>query len=62
MMAGLLMVFTLTTVMTLLNIGERLIKPTEGVREWMKVVDKICHAKELHDIDNIEVEFVKPVP
>jgi len=55
MMAGLLMVFSLTTVMTLLNIGERLIKPTEGVREWMKVVDKICNAKELRDIDNIEV-------
>ena len=55
MMAGLLMVFSLTTVMTLLNIGERLVKPTEGVREWMKVVEKICNAQELRDIDNIEV-------
>ena len=55
MMAGLLMIFALTTVMTLLDIGERLVKPTEGVREWMEIVDKICNEKELQDIENVEV-------
>ena len=55
MMAGLLMIFALTTVMTLLDIGERLVKPTEGVREWMEIVDKICNEKELQNIENVEV-------
>ena len=55
LMAGLLMIFALTTVMTLLDIGHRLVKPTEGVREWMQIVDAICNEKELQNIENVEV-------
>ncbi len=56
MMAGLLMIFTLTTVITLLDIGERLVKPTEGVREWEQVVNEICHDKDLNEIENVQVD------
>ncbi len=55
LMAGLLMIFALTTVMTLLDIGHRFVKPTEGVREWMQIVDAICNEKELKNIENVEV-------
>jgi outer membrane protein OmpA-like peptidoglycan-associated protein len=56
MMAGLLMIFTLTTVITLLDIGDRLIKPTEGVREWEKVVAEICNDQDLREIENVQVD------
>ena len=56
LMAGLLMIFTLTTVITLLDIGERLIKPTEGVREWEQVVEEICNDNDLKKIDNVQVD------
>ncbi len=56
MMAGLLMIFTLTTVITLLDIGNRLVKPTEGVREWEQVVAEICHDKDLKEIENVQVD------
>src|SRR6056297_335487 len=56
MMAGLLLIFALTTVITLLDIGERLVKPTEGVREWEQVVNEIWHDKDLASISNIEID------
>lgn len=56
MMAGLLMIFALTTVITLLDIGKRLIEPTEGVREWEQVVKDICTDRELAEIHNVEVD------
>lgn len=56
MMAGLLMIFTLTTIITLLDIGNRLVIPTEGVREWEKVVEEICHDKDLKEIENVQVD------
>ena len=56
MMAGLLMIFALTTVITLVDIGERLVEPTEGVREWEQIVDDICHDKDLDQIENVEVD------
>ena len=56
MMAGLLMIFTLTTVITLLDIGERLVKPTEGVREWEQVVAEICKDEDLNKIENVQVD------
>jgi outer membrane protein OmpA-like peptidoglycan-associated protein len=56
MMAGLLMIFALTTVITLLDIGKRLIEPTEGVWEWEQVVKDICTDRELAEIDNVEVD------
>ena len=56
MMAGLLMIFTLTTVITLLDIGDRLEKPTEGVREWELVVAEICNDEDLKEIENVQVD------
>ena len=56
LMAGLLMIFALTTVITLLDIRERLIEPTEGVRVWEQVVTDICHDSELAEIENVEVD------
>ena len=56
MMAGLLMIFALTTVITLLDIGERLVEPTQGVREWEQVVNEICHDTDLDKIENVEVD------
>lgn len=56
MMAGLLMIFTLTTVITLLDIRERLDKPTEGVREWEQVVVAIRNDSDLKKIENVQVD------
>lgn len=56
MMAGLLMIFALTTVITLLDIGKRLVEPTESVREWEQVVKDICTDKELSEIENVDVD------
>lgn len=56
LMAGLLMIFALTTVITLLDIGKRLVEPTQLVMEWEKVVDDICHDRDLAGIDNVEID------
>ena len=56
MMAGLLMIFALTTVITLVDIGERLIGPTEGVREWEQIIEKIRLDKDLQNIKNVKVD------
>lgn len=56
LMAGLLMIFALTTVITLLDIKGRLAEPTELVKEWEKVVDSICRDRDLAQIDNVEVD------
>ena len=55
LMAGLLMIFALTTVITLLYIGQSLIQPTKAVREWQQVIDAIKNDKELCLISNIKI-------
>ena len=56
LMAGLLMIFALTTVITLLDIGKRLVEPTQLVMEWEKIVEDICHDKDLNKIENVMVD------
>ncbi|WP_028322552.1 OmpA family protein [Desulfatiglans anilini] len=56
LMAGLLMVFALTTVITLLDIGKRLIEPTHAVKEWEKVVEEICHDPDLARLENVRID------
>jgi outer membrane protein OmpA-like peptidoglycan-associated protein len=56
LMAGLLMIFALTTVITLLDIGKRLVEPTKAVREWEKVLDEICHDPELAKMENVKID------
>lgn len=56
LMAGLLMIFALTTVITLLDIGKRLVEPTQLVMEWEKIVEDICHDRELNRIENVMVD------
>ena len=56
LMAGLLMIFALTTLITLLDIGKRLIEPTKLVMEWEKIVKDICHDKDLNAIKNVSVD------
>ena len=56
LMAGLLMVFALTTVITLLDISKRLVEPTKAVREWEKVLDEICHDPELTKMENVKID------
>jgi outer membrane protein OmpA-like peptidoglycan-associated protein len=56
LMAGLLMIFALTTVITLLDIGKRLVEPTKAVREWEKVLDEICHDPELTKMENVKID------
>lgn len=55
LMAGLLMIFALTTIITLLYIGQSLITPTKAVREWQEVIDAIKNDKELCLISNIKI-------
>jgi outer membrane protein OmpA-like peptidoglycan-associated protein len=55
LMAGLLMIFALTMVITLLYIGYTLIEPTNAVREWKEVIDAIKNDKELCLISNIKI-------
>jgi len=57
LMAGLLMIFALTTVITLLDIGHQLIKPTEAVKEWKAVVNTICKDQDLAKMKNVRVDF-----
>ena len=56
LMAGLLMIFALTTVITLLDIGQRIIEPTKPLEEWEKIVGRICSNEELKAIKNVEVD------
>jgi outer membrane protein OmpA-like peptidoglycan-associated protein len=56
LMAGLLMVFALTTVITLLDIGMRLVEPTQVVKEWEKVLDEICHDPDLAKMENVKID------
>jgi len=56
MMAGLLMIFALTTVITLLDIGARLIEPTKAVKEWEKVLNDICHDPDLAKMENVKID------
>lgn len=56
LMAGLLMIFALTTVITLLDIGQRIIEPTKPLEEWEKIVGRICSNEELKAIRNVEVD------
>jgi len=56
LMAGLLMIFALTTVITLLDIGKRIIEPTKPLEEWERVVGRICNNEDLKAIKNVEVD------
>ncbi len=56
LMAGLLMIFALTTVVTILDINHRLIKPTETLEKWQKVINEIRNDKELATISNIHID------
>jgi len=56
LMAGLLMIFALTTVVTILEIGHRLIEPTEMLERWQKVINEIRSDKELANISNIHID------
>ena len=56
LMAGLLMIFALTTVITLLDIGKRIIEPTKPLEEWERIVGRICSNEELKAIKNVEVD------
>lgn len=56
LMAGLLMVFALTTVITLLDIGSRLVEPTQAVKEWEKVIGEIREDKDLAAITNVKID------
>ena len=56
LMAGLLMIFALTTVITILDIGTRLIEPTKVVKEWEKVLDEICHDPDLAKMENVKID------
>jgi outer membrane protein OmpA-like peptidoglycan-associated protein len=55
-MAGLLMVFALTTVITLLDIGKRIIEPTKPLEEWEKIVGRIRSNEELKAIKNVKID------
>ena len=56
LMAGLLMIFALTTVITLIDIGERLIVPTQEVEEWERIVKEVYTAQKLRNIENVVVD------
>ncbi len=56
LMAGLLMIFALTTVVTILEIGHRLIEPTEMLERWQKVINEISNDEELATISNIYID------
>ena len=57
LMAGLLMIFALTTMLTLLDIGKRLVEPTRVVQEWKEIVDEICHDQDLGQMENVAVRL-----
>lgn len=56
LMAGLLMIFALTTIVTLMDIGQKLVEPTRIVQEWKKVVEEICHDPDLGEMENVSVD------
>lgn len=56
LMAVVLMVFALTTAMTMLSIGKRFVEPTEKVKQWQEVVQDLCSNKELDRMENVEVD------
>lgn len=56
LMAGLLMIFALTTVITLMDIGERLNVPTQEVKEWEKIVKEVYTDQDLRNIENVVVD------
>ena len=47
LMAGLLMIFALTTVIILMDIGEHLNVPTQEVKEWERVVKEVYTDQDL---------------
>lgn len=56
LMAGLLMIFALTTVITIKDIKERFVEPTKSLEEWEQVVTDICKDRDLSKIENVEVD------
>jgi outer membrane protein OmpA-like peptidoglycan-associated protein len=55
LMAGVLMVFALTTAMTLLSIGKRFVEPTEKVTKWKQVVEELANDEELNGMEGVKV-------
>jgi outer membrane protein OmpA-like peptidoglycan-associated protein len=58
LMAGLLMIFALTTVFTVFEINYRLNQPTKVLEEWKEVVDAIRNDEELMQIDSVQINDV----
>lgn len=56
MMAGLLMIFALTTVITIVDIGAKLEEPTQAVKEWEKVLASICYDRDLAKMENVKID------
>lgn len=56
LMAGVLLVFALTTAMTMLSIGSRLVETTEQVDRWNGLVEELCHDRELTALENVQVD------
>lgn len=56
LMAGLLMIFALTTVINLLDIGTRLAEPTQAVEQWEQVLDDICNDPDLNKMENVKID------
>jgi len=56
LMAGLLMIFALTTVIILMDIGEHLNVPTQEVKEWEKIVKEVYTDQDLRNIENVVVD------
>jgi outer membrane protein OmpA-like peptidoglycan-associated protein len=55
-MAGLLMIFALTTVITLMDIGHRLNEPTREIKEWERLIDDIVKDPDFQNIENVVVD------
>ena len=56
LMAGLLMIFALTTVFTLLDIGKRLFEPTKAIEEWEMVINNIRSDPDLAKMKNVKID------
>ncbi|GAB4265833.1 OmpA/MotB family protein [Deferrisoma sp.] len=56
LMAGVLLVFALTTAMTMLSIGSRLVKTTEKVDRWKELVSELCSDPQLQTMEGVRVD------
>jgi len=56
LMAGLLMIFALTTVITLMDVGKTLKVSLQPVKEWERIVKEVFTDPDLRKIKNLEVD------